>query len=181
MLQGQFLIASPYLADPNFCQAVVLLVHHTDEGTFGLVVNRPTDSIVEDVWHSVSETPCDCHDYLYVGGPVAGPLMALHTYAPLAELEVLPGLFFSAKRENIEQLMLVGDAQFRLFLGHSGWAGGQLENELEEGSWFTLPASVSDIFGEQSDLWKNSTELFGKNLLGKTLGIHKFPSDPNMN
>ena len=67
-LQGQFLIASPKLLDPNFARSVVLMVQHGDEGALGLVVNRPLETSVEEVCEKVLETPCSTEGVLYQGG-----------------------------------------------------------------------------------------------------------------
>src|SRR5687768_5273835 len=89
-LQGQLLIASPKLFDPNFFRSVVLLVQHTDAGALGLVLNRPLEMTINDAWGQVSETPCDATGFLHQGGPCEGPLMVLHTDSALPELPVIP-------------------------------------------------------------------------------------------
>ena len=57
-LKGQLLVASPHLLDPNFVRTVVLLIHHSDEGSFGVVLNRPADNTIKELWEQVGETPC---------------------------------------------------------------------------------------------------------------------------
>ena len=67
-LQGRLLIASPKLADPNFFRTVVLLVRHNDEGAMGVVLNRPADLTVDQVWAKVSETDCNTTEHIRAGG-----------------------------------------------------------------------------------------------------------------
>src|SRR5688572_1282976 len=77
-LQGQFLVASPHLSDPNFYKSVVLMVKHDEEGAFGLILNRPTTNTVREIWRAVTEQDLECEQPIYMGGPVSGPLVCLH-------------------------------------------------------------------------------------------------------
>ena len=180
-LQGHLLVASPHLADPNFVKAVVLLIHHSEEGAFGVVLNRPADNTIQELWEQVAETPCECERPVNVGGPVAGPLMAIHTDEDLAELEILPGVYFAAQREHLERLLGQSDRPYRVFVGHSGWGGGQLENELKEGAWLTTPATVQQVFDDDDELWKTVAEHIGRAILTSTLKIKHVPKDASMN
>jgi putative transcriptional regulator len=182
-LAGHLLVASPYLVDPNFVRTVVLLIHHSDEGAFGVVLNRPSEKMIKELWEEVSEETCETEQCLHLGGPVSGPLIAIHTESPLAELEILPGLYFSAHRDHLKQLLAEANPRFRLFVGHSGWGGGQLENELKSGSWFTTPATVDYVFYDETDLWKEVSKQIGESLLLSTLHIEpeQIPPDPSVN
>ena len=87
-LAGNLLIASPFLGDQNFNKSVVLIIQHTEEGAFGLVLNRPTNFRMADVWDIVSDDePCPADAVIHYGGPVEGPLMALHTKRSRSEHE----------------------------------------------------------------------------------------------
>ena len=180
-LKGHLLVASPHLADPNFSRTVVLMIHHGEDGAFGVVLNRPADNTVKELWEQVGETPCESDRQVNVGGPVAGPLMAVHTDELLSEMEILPGLYFAAQKEHLEELLRRRDEPFRLFIGHSGWGGGQLENELHEGAWLTTPATVDAVFGEDAELWKKVAQKIGLSMLTSTLKIKHLPEDPSMN
>ena len=180
-LKGHLLVASPHLADPNFVRSVVLLIHHSPDGTFGVVLNRPSESKIRELWKDLSELPCKTDQHVHMGGPVSGPLMAVHTDEDLAELEIVPGLYFAAERGNIEKLLNQSKHDFRLFVGHSGWGGGQLEDELEEGSWFTTPATPDYVFAEESDLWKAVAQQIGQSMLASMLNIKDIPADPSAN
>ncbi|MGQ9576854.1 MAG: YqgE/AlgH family protein [Thermoguttaceae bacterium] len=180
-LKGHFLVASSHLLDPNFVRTVVLLVHHTDQGAFGVVLNRPAESTVEELWQKVGQTPCHCKQPFYVGGPVSGPLMAIHADPALAEMEVLPGVYFAAQRDHLEKLIEKQDYPFRIFVGHSGWGEGQLENELEQGAWLTTPASPEYVFYDDFDLWRKVTQQIGRSLLMDLLKLKGLPEDPTYN
>jgi putative transcriptional regulator len=180
-LKGHLLVASPHLADPNFARAVVLLIHHSEEGTFGVVLNRPGESTIKELWSDLGEAPCETDQHIHLGGPVSGPLMAIHTTESLSELEIVPGLYFAAQRGNIEKLLRQGSEAFRLFVGHSGWGSGQLEGELEEGSWLTAPATIDYVFADETELWKRVAQDIGKGMLSSMLKIRDIPNDPTVN
>jgi len=180
-LQGHFLVASPYLADPNFVRTVVLLVQHNKEGAFGLVLNRPSDNTIRHLWEQVHAPPCENDQAVHVGGPVSGPLMALHTLGDLSELEIVPGIYFAAERGHLEQLVERGTGKFKLFIGHSGWGAKQLENELEQGAWLTVPATSDYVFLDDDLIWKRITSEIGRDMLRATLKIKEVPDDPSVN
>src|SRR6476660_5661696 len=104
-LQGQFLIASPHLADTNFYKGVVLMIKHDDEGAFGLILNRPTQNTVAELWKMVGDEEIDCSDPIFLGWPVNGPLVAIHRLKSSAEAEVLPGIYFAAHKDELQKLI----------------------------------------------------------------------------
>jgi putative transcriptional regulator len=179
-LAGHLLLASPQLLDPNFVQTVRLLIEHNEMGALGLVLNRPTGTTIEDLWHQVGEAPCDSRRQVHQGGPVSGPVMALHACLGLAEKELVPGVFFAAKKQNLDDLVR-GEGQYNVFIGHAGWGPGQLENELAEGAWRTLPATSADVFDAADDLWQRLLRRTHGAELPAMLGIKHVPPDPAMN
>jgi len=181
-LAGQFLIASPYLPDPNFMRTVVLMVQHDEEGALGLVLTRPIQLTIKELWENVAEQSIDLEDPIYQGGPVEGPLMALHQESSLSEIEVAQGLYFCSQRENIEALIEDNHQPIRMFLGYSGWAPQQLDDEMAVGGWLTLPAAADKVFQPDQDaLWKSVVEEVGSNIMRTSLKLKKMPSDPNLN
>ena len=90
-LKGKLLVASPQLSDPNFHRTVVLIIEHNDEGAFGLVLNRTSSKTIKQVWERVTDEPCESDQPLHVGGPVGGPLIAVHQHAVFSDLQ-LPDL-----------------------------------------------------------------------------------------
>jgi putative transcriptional regulator len=180
-LQGQLLAASPHMLDTNFAQSVILLLEHNDEGAFGVVLNRAVAKTVKELWEEVNKSSCENQQHLNLGGPVSGPLLALHTHRELSEMEVLPGVFLSAEREHLEELLQQSEHQFKLFIGHSGWGSGQLENELKQGAWLTLPATAEYIFHDEHELWRLVTRQIGAKMLAGTLRLKHVPDDPSRN
>jgi putative transcriptional regulator len=155
-LAGSFLVAQSSLTDPNFAQTVVLILAHSDEGAFGLVVNRPSvkPGLPFPVFH---------------GGPCPAPgLFMLHGHADWiednAELgedgpkrEVAPGIFLG-DASCLKRAHKVSEGEtlnFRAFQGYASWGPGQLEGELKHGAWLTTPAESDMLFGTPADtLWR---------------------------
>ena len=179
-LKGHLLIAVPELPDPNFFRSVVLLFQHDELGASGVILNRPSEVTVAQVWEEVSDLDCDCDDFVSIGGPVEGPLIALHASLALAESQVLPGVFVSMGRENLNNIVAQDDHEFRLFSGYSGWGPGQLESELEVGGWLTMSAEYEHVFGSAEELWKQVCEVCGAQIMQAHFGKH-VPQDPSMN
>jgi putative transcriptional regulator len=180
-LTGHFLAASPHLTDPNFLRSVVLIVQHSEEGALGLTLTRPIPKSVQDLWREVGGGPCSSERSVFLGGPVAGPLMAVHREPSLAELEILPGLFFCASRENLDALVADADRLFKIFVGHSGWGANQLDDEIEQGAWFSTPCDPSLLFDDDADLWQTVTRKVGSSILKEMLRLDDLPENPGVN
>ena len=180
-LQAQLLVATPQLPDENFYRSVVLLIHQDEEGAFGVVLNRPTNFPLKEVWHAITEKECDFDSPIHMGGPVEGPLVAIHERKDIAENEILPGVFISSEKENLEKLFDDKVDRCKILSGYSGWGPDQLEAELETGSWFQTPATDEDVFSEDENLWEEVVDRIGKQILfqGSQSGLAKF--DPSMN
>lgn len=180
-LEGHLLISAPQLADPNFRQAVVLLVHHNEQGALGLTLNRPLSVTVDAIWKQVSDEPCHVTDPVYLGGPCEGPLMALHQHTLLADSEVLHGVSFTTDADKIRQLVNTHTGRARYFVGYSGWGAGQLEHELREESWITPRASVDHVFDSPEELWQRITKELADSVLFSAGKPKHMPTDPSMN
>lgn len=153
-LGGHLLIAPPHLVEHNFAQAVVLMVEHTAQGAYGVILNRPTDRTIQEVWREVRGAECVCRQVIHLGGPVTGPLVALHAEPDLAEVRVVDGVYCCTAADKIEELVRAERLRVRFYAGYSGWGAGQLEGELQAASWLTLPAHAEAVFDPALDsLW----------------------------
>ncbi len=154
---GCLLAAWPDLQDPNFSHSVVLVVQHTDQGAFGLVLNRPLDATVDQL---LPEHPVlgSLSTRVHLGGPVDHTRMQfLHCLGE--ELpgghEVVPGLWLGGELEALAAKLSGGGADaedgstpgVRLFVGYAGWEAGQLDKELAEGSWVPASFDPTSVFG----------------------------------
>ena len=155
---GHLLVATPALVDPNFARSVVLMLDHDDDGSLGVVLNRPTAVEVSSVlpdWVSTVDPP----EVLFEGGPVS-PDAAL-ALALVPRLDVDPigfrRLFGDTGIIDLDTpVEVLGPAmtRMRIFAGYAGWGSGQLAAEIEEGSWFVVASTAHDVFDEDPGrLW----------------------------
>lgn len=157
-LRGRLLVATPSLLDPNFRETVVLILEHTDEGTFGLVLNRPSLMPVTEpltAWEPLAAEPAVIH----VGGPVEPDgvigLARLRDESQIATWAPRIGDFPLVDLSVDPTLLADTVAEVRPFAGHSGWAAGQLEAEIAIGSWFVVDRVPGDEFtNEPETLWR---------------------------
>ena len=180
-LQGHLLVASPRLPDVNFYRTVVLIIHHDDQGAFGIVLNRPTESTINEIWDDLAETPGDSTEAVNSGGPVEGPLMAIHTNQSHGENEIIPGVHFAAHKDHLNQLVRESETDYRIYSGYSGWAADQLEGELEFGGWMVMPARRDVIFSDPETMWENAAQEIGEDVTGELLSSATVPKDPACN
>ena len=174
------MVASPALADPNFRQTVVLILSGNDEETFGIVLNRQSDKQISEIWEQIFETPCRTKQLIHLGGPVFGPLIALHTTEAFADAEVLPGLYFSTQKESIEAVVDEKHS-FRLYVGGAGWGKKQLKAEIQQGAWLPIPAMIGDAFDDPTELWEKTLDRAGRGVLSSMLHQRVLPEDPSLN
>jgi putative transcriptional regulator len=176
---GCLLVSEPFLADPNFDRTVVLVCQHqTEQGTFGLVLNRPAKLNV----HEATQFEYIQHP-LYVGGPVEED--TLHVIHRLPDLEgAIPlkdGLYWGGKFEHLEwlgQQQKLSAANARFFAGYSGWGPRQLAGELKQNAWVIARVDIGDLLRvEPAQLWAHTLRLLG----GKFRAFANFPQDPRVN
>jgi putative transcriptional regulator len=177
-LKGQLLISSTGLHDPNFRHTVVLVGEHNEDGALGVVLNRPLDLTVgEGVPQLAPLVGPD--EVLYQGGPVqptSPVLVAEFTRPELASLLVFRNVGFLVG--DVSSEIRPGVLRSRLFAGYSGWGPGQLEREMEEGSWIVDPAREEDVFTDAPELlWSRVLRRKGP----EYETIARVPFDPRMN
>lgn len=185
---GTLLLSAPEMLDPNFMHTVVLLVDHSDEGAFGLVVNRPIDARVRDAFPG--------HDHLgsvdlrlRTGGPVGGEtLQILHrlpantVHGETRGAELAPGVFVGGDIDVIAQLLgdpHEMDPRVRFVVGYSGWGAGQLEAEIAQDAWIPLPATADLVFAVEDTevLWRRAL----RSVEGGGSSLASLPPDPSWN
>jgi putative transcriptional regulator len=180
-LKGQILLASARLQDPNFVRSVVFLVQHGEEGALGLILNRPLETTVRQVCDQVSAGACAVEGYMHQGGPCEGLLMVLHSQERFADAEVVPGVYFSTERDKIESIMETGEGESKFFVGYSGWGAGQLETEMEGGSWLTVPGTAPQVFLGGEALDEQWSRLTARVTLSQYIDPERIPEDPSLN
>jgi putative transcriptional regulator len=177
-LKGHLLVAGPALVDPNFRRTVVLVGEHTEEGALGVVLNRASDATVLEAVPELSGL-VDGLERVHVGGPVqqtAIVVLADFVDPEQAGALVLDSVGFLPAEVDPDE---IGDLRrARVFAGYAGWGPGQLEDELEEGSWIVEPALPDDVFtGDPDDLWSDVLRRKG----GPYEVLSLMPPDPSLN
>jgi putative transcriptional regulator len=171
-LRGKLLIASPGLTDV-FRRSVVLVLEHSDEGALGLILNRPSETSVDDAVPDLADL-ADSDDVVHLGGPV-GPesVIVLGRFQDPQEAAsiVMDDLGLVDPTTGMPDLRAS-----RVYAGHAGWAPGQLDGELEQEAWIVEPASAEDPFVE-GDLW---SEVLDRKGGGYSL-LARMPEDPSLN
>ena len=154
---GHLLIAPAWMTDPNFAHSVVLLLQHDASGAFGLVLNRPSQTRVDTVWKEATGEACRVRAALFLGGPVPGPLIALHDREEAADRTALDGVYVTSDPERLAGLLADPPQSLRVFAGYSGWGAEQLEHELQDAAWVTTPARTQDVFrAPDEELWRDA-------------------------
>lgn len=177
-LKGQLLVAGPSLLDPNFRRTVVLVGEHTDEGALGVVLNRASEATVEDAVPELSPL-IDDEELVHVGGPVQPS--AIVVVADFADPEqagvlILDSVGFLPAEVDPDAIGELRRA--RVFAGYAGWGPGQLDEELDEGSWIVAPALPEDVFtGDPEELWSDVLRRKG----GPFEVLALMPPDPSAN
>lgn len=154
-LAGSLALAHPALQDPNFARSVVLVTAHSaDDGTLGVIVNRPLGKTVKDFDPSLAETTF-ADVPLYSGGPVGHDQLIVTAWRWNPE-EGSFRLYFGIDESKAQSLLLEDpELELRAFLGHSGWGEGQIEGELEEGSWVITPLQPDIDTEEGPAVWRS--------------------------
>jgi len=143
---GSVLLARDALQDPNFDATVVLICIHSPEGAYGLVLNRPSHMPLSEIFDGFIGLPMKRE--FYIGGPVQQEeLQVLQiTETPVDEaFQVAPKVYLSGKW-GIAQIVETDPATTHLFLGYSGWAPGQIENEILAGAWDVYKPDIVKLF-----------------------------------
>ncbi len=153
---GTLLVASDKLGDPNFAETVVFITKRdADEGTMGVVLNRPMDLTLAKAFPSLRAN----RDPVYEGGPVSPDAVQalLRTSAPPADGERVAGDIYAVAHKALLEKSITDRLpreKFRVYLGYAGWGPGQLENEVREGAWTTMHGVRYVFDGEPASLWQ---------------------------
>ncbi len=186
-LSGRLLAATPQLGDPNFRRTVVLIVEDDlDEGTLGVILNRPTEVPLDQVlepWTPLASGP----PVVFRGGPIspnsALALALAHGNDEPVGWRSLDGTPMMSRIGLVDlgappELLADGITSMRVFAGYAGWGAGQLREEIDEGAWYVLPGDPADAFAaDPARLWQQVLRRQG----GDLALVATFPDDPEWN
>ena len=177
-LRGKLLVASPALADPNFARTVVLITEHNDDGAMGVVLNRPSETDVDEVAPELGVVTDG--EPVFIGGPVQP--QALVVLAEFDEPEAAAWIVAEdvgfvgsdTDADHLERVIRRG----RVYAGYSGWGAGQLEAEVDDEAWIVEPPLPAELFPDDPELlWQNVLVRKG----GQFALIARMPDDPSLN
>lgn len=171
-LTNQFLVAMPTLADPNFQQSVTFICEHNAQGALGIIINRPSNVVLGDIFKQLSIDASDTQSNslpVWQGGPVQVERgFVIHTPVGTWEstLKLDPGLGVTTSRDVLTAIARgAGPDKAFIALGYAGWGAGQLEAELAENAWLSTPADPHILFDLPVDQrWQAAARKIGVDL-----------------
>ena len=177
--KGHLLVAMPTLSDPNFLQAVVLLCNYGPDGALGVILNRPTEITVSALTHDFPRLSSS--ERIFEGGPVAknGMLVLCRGLESDGEASIVDDIFLAKDLESLQEADATHSySDMRCYLGYAGWIPGQLESEVQVGSWKILPANPTLVFDvEPTLLWPQMMRRLGP----ECAFYATMPLNPSMN
>jgi putative transcriptional regulator len=177
--QGIILISEPSLRDFYFRQSIVLLAEHNEQGSFGIIINKPIEARLNDILKNFPEFDAP----VYLGGPVkTDSIFYIHTKPKVeGSLEIMKGLYWGGDIEDIREMINLNQItgnEIRFYVGYSGWDPAQLDREIKEKSWILSHTSVEEVIHpDPQTLWRTHLKNMGKDY---ALWAN-FPADPSFN
>lgn len=178
--RGRLLVSEPLMGDYYFGRSVILLADHNDEGTFGVIINKPINQPFNKI---VPHFP-KFEGSLHLGGPVeSNALFYIHSYGEVIEdsVPIGGGLYWGGSIEMIKELIQFGQLtpeKICFYAGYSGWSPKQLDAELKRNSWLVTPMPRHNLLtSNPTTMWKDLLEPMGNEYQHWT----KFPKDPGLN
>ena len=169
-LNNQFLIAMPGLADPNFFHTVTYLCQHNQEGALGIIINRPTDMKLVDIFEQMG-IKTDLQQVLntpvFSGGPVQQERgFVIHTPCEQqwdSSISTAKNITLTSSRDVLEAIAQgQGPSNYLIALGYAGWGSGQLEKEITENAWLNTPCGEAIIYKTPiNQSWNAAAEQLG--------------------
>jgi putative transcriptional regulator len=172
ILTNHFLIAMPGLQDPNFSRTLTYVCEHSQEGTMGIVVNRPMGLQLGEMLEQLDIQATDLvatQMPIFLGGPVQPDRgFVLHNGSHLwdSTLQIVPGVNVTTSKDILEAIARgEGPDHVLVALGYAGWSGGQLEDEMSSNAWLSGPATGDILFRMPAEQrWHAAARLLGVDL-----------------
>lgn len=205
-LTGKLLIASSLVTDPMYAGGVCLVVHQDENEVIGVMLNRPLRPTPEALATMQGEDPENPSEnptpeaptnqrlrstdvpvgpnpwgMLHFGGPLSGPVVAIHPRSELGDVETGQGIFVAAQKQHLEHLVREQEGQCRLIVGHLGWETEQLQSEIEQGIWHIVPATVETVFSPAQEMWPRIIRHATSCSLARWIGVKHFSPIPEIN
>lgn len=205
-LKGKLLVASSMVTDPMYAGGVCLIVHHDEENLIGVMLNRPLKPTPEALAAVLGEQPNACDSdtptsrlappetgdeefgnpqspwrMLHFGGPLSGPVVAVHPISQYGDVETGQGIYVAAQKHHLEHLVRDQQGPCRLIVGHLGWEGNQLQAELDRGIWHVVPATTETVFSPAQDMWPHIIRRATSGSLARWIGVKDIAQAAELN
>jgi putative transcriptional regulator len=158
LAKGIFLVATDRIQDRLFGRSVILLIAHNQNGSMGLIINKPTDVRIADLLPDIKGL-AKAPDTLYLGGPVLLDafflLVRMGKKTDKSE-HIFANIYLSQSQALLKRIAdhRQRGENFRFFAGHAGWTAGQLESEVIRGDWLVIPADPEIVFDKDpAGIW----------------------------
>jgi putative transcriptional regulator len=186
LLTGKLLVAASTSDDPIYSRGVCLVVHHDLSGAIGVMLNRPMQPDAaalmqligqeEDEGNRIAQAvpptgSAPALGAVHFGGPLSGPVVAIHPLSQYGEAETGHGIYVAAQKEHLEQLVRQQPCPYRLIVGHLGWDADALQEELDAGLWHVIPATVDVVFCNAAQMWPGLIRAATSRSLAKWIGL----------
>ncbi len=177
---GKILLAEPFMLDPYFRRAVVLLAEHREDGSVGFILNKTIDRRINELMADFPEFDAE----VFYGGPVAtDTLHYIHCVGGLLDdsIPIVRGVWWGGDFDKLKFLIeqqLIDKSQIRFFVGYAGWSASQLAEEMESGSWLVADGDSNYVFKTRpKKLWTEAMKDQGDTFSV----ISEMPDDANWN
>ena len=171
-LQQQMLIAMPAMADPNFSRSVTLMCQHNEEGAIGITINRRSDFTLGELLFQL-RIPCENQEIssmiVLEGGPVS-PERGFVLHTPCkgfdSSIQINDDIMVTTSRDVLAAIAEgKGPQHFLVALGYAGWGDGQLESEIRQNAWISVPADKGILFESAlQNRWEKAVGTLGINI-----------------
>ncbi|MDK9707830.1 MAG: YqgE/AlgH family protein [Desulforhopalus sp.] len=167
-LAGTFLVSTPQMPDPRFEEHVIYICAHNEDGAMGVAINQPNRAFsLAEVLRGANLPIPECElPPVYIGGPVdleSAFILYLSEYSAEHRLDVSETVSLTRETKVLEDIAKGrGPEKFLFLLGYTGWGPGQLERELMENGWLSVPANDEIIFNSPDEFkWKAAAMHYG--------------------
>ncbi|MDG2220830.1 MAG: YqgE/AlgH family protein [Rubripirellula sp.] len=149
-------------------------------------VKRPAEKSIE----KSAESPPENHDglgnhnpwnMLHFGGPLSGPVVAVHPISQYGDVETGQGIYLAAQKHLLEHLVREQEGPCRLIVGHLGWEADQLRAEMDQGYWHILPATAETVFSPAPEMWPRIIRQATSGSLARWIGVKDVPEAADLN
>ena len=168
-LKNHCLISVPHMTDTLFEKSVIYICEHNDNGAMGLIINKPLNQKELNGLFQINEKLSielkSSKNKTFLGGPVLiENIIVLHTNDIVTKnaIAITNKISISSDKTILKKISDANNLKYKIFLGHSGWIGGQLETEIENGDWLIQKSSIDLIFDMPKEtIWEHATKSLG--------------------